>query len=95
MILMSNDLLSPEVSSRSLPFPPRRDWILCDASFVGPVPVATCDVSVVCSRPFPVDCVIVELAEELKNCLLWWFFVVLKTFYVFFMFRAFHMAHQG
>ena len=51
-------------------FPPRRDWILCDACFAGPVPVATCGVSVVCSRRFPVDCAIVELAEELKKLLI-------------------------
>ena len=32
--------------------------------------MATCDVSVVCSRRFPFDCAIVELAEELKKLLI-------------------------
>ena len=58
--------------------------------------MAICDVSVVCSQQFPVDCAIVELAEELKKIAYFGgFFIALKTLYVFFMFLAFHMVHKG
>ena len=56
-----------QIFAFNVAFEPRRDWILRDACFAGPVPVATCDVSVACCRRFLVDCSIVVLAEELKK----------------------------
>ena len=46
--------------------------------------MATCDVSVVCCRRFPVDCAIVVLAEELKNRLFLWSFHCFEDIFTFF-----------
>ena len=73
-----------QISASNVAFAPKRDWILCDACFAGSVPVATCDVSVVCCRQFPVDCAIVVLAEELKNRLFLWSFHCFEDIFTFF-----------
>ena len=81
-----------QISASSVAFDPRRDWILCNACFVGPVIVSACDVSVDCCWRFPVCCAIDVLAEELKKHRLFsWYSDCLKDFFL----LAFHMAHQG